>query len=92
MGSIIRKLELQALKDQLAASHDVCSSLAHEFETTALKGGQKAAIAHRWDKALKIDQGLQLALVLLERRDSESRIDAATRVAEKYFPSQCLMR
>lgn len=90
MESIIRKLELQSLKAQLAVSHSVCSSLAHEFETTTLKGDEKAAIAQRWDKALKEDRGLQLALVLLESRDDESKIDAATRVAEKYIPSQFL--
>ena len=90
MRSIILKLELQSLKAELAASHELCCSLAHEFETTTLTGGEKAAIAHRWDKALKEDHGLQLALVLLERRDSESEIDTATRVAEKFIPSQFL--
>jgi hypothetical protein len=77
METSVRELEIQTLKNQLALSHEVCSSLAHEFETETLTPDDKAAIAHRWDHALKERYGLQLALDLLERIDCESEIDAA---------------
>lgn len=75
--SMIRKLKVQYLKGQLAVSRNVCSSLAHEFETTGLTVDEKAAIAHRWDKALKESHGLQLALELLEKPARESKTNAA---------------
>jgi hypothetical protein len=90
MESLIHKLKAQSLKAHLAASRHVCSSLAREFETQSLTRDQKAAIAKRWEKALQETHGLQLAIGQLERRDSESIIDAATRVAEQYIPLQSL--
>jgi hypothetical protein len=77
LKSIIRKLEVQSLKARLALNPMACSCLADEFKLKTLTGDQKAAIARRWENALKERHGLQLALDLLERPARESKINAA---------------
>jgi hypothetical protein len=76
LKSIIRKLEVQSLKARLALNPMACSCLADEFKLKTLTGDQKAAIARRWENALKERHGLQLALDLLERPARESKINA----------------
>ena len=53
MEFIIRNLMVQNLKAQIALRRYVCEFLVREFQTPTLTTHEKAALAHRWDIALK---------------------------------------
>lgn len=66
MASIIRKLRVQLLQEEIEASRAYCALLVNQFET-ALTNGEKTKIAQRYDDALKHSQMMQLTMELLER-------------------------
>ena len=70
MASIIRKLRVHFLQEQIEASRAYCASLVNQFET-ALTNGEKTSIAQRYDDALKHTHMMQLTLELLERNKQE---------------------
>ena len=74
MEFIIRKLRVQNLTAQLALRRYVCEFLVREFQTPTLTTDERAAIAHRWDIALKEGYVFQFMLDLIERREKEERV------------------
>lgn len=72
MEDVIRKLRIQNLKAQVVLRQLLCASLAREFETASLTFDERAAIAHRWDEALKECYVLQLMVELMERQERTS--------------------
>jgi hypothetical protein len=74
MQSMFRKLRIQALKAKLELCQHQCASLAAEFET-ATSSGDKAAIAQRWDRALKENHAIQFKLATLEKLEKEKEAE-----------------
>ena len=72
MESVILQFRIQILKAQLDVCQLVCASLAKELHTARLTSEQKAALARRWDKALKESRGLQRAIDMLEGQETET--------------------
>jgi hypothetical protein len=71
-----RNLRIDTLKTQLDVCRFVCASLAKAAQADHLTPAEKAALAHRWDKALKEGRNLQLAIEILRGQETESRLAA----------------
>lgn len=71
MEFIIRKLRVQNLTAQVALRRYVCEFLVTEFQTPTLTTNERAAIARRWDIALKETYVFQFMLDLIERQKNE---------------------
>ena len=71
-----RNLRIDTLKTQLDVCRFVCASLAKAIQADHLTPEEKAALAQRWDKALKEGRNLQFALDMLRGQGTESRLDA----------------
>jgi len=76
LESAIRNLRIQTLKAQLNVCQLVCASLAKEIQSSSLTLEEKAALAHRWGKALNETRGLQHAIDTLEQQEVETRATA----------------
>jgi hypothetical protein len=73
LDSATRNLRIDTLKTQLEVCRLVCASLAKEIQVPYLTPEEKAALAHRWDKALKESRNLQFAIDTLQGQETESR-------------------
>ena len=71
MEPAIRKLTMQTYQAQIALRERMSESLAREFEEENLTLGQKATVAHRWDKILKEKHAFQFMLDLMEKQESK---------------------
>ena len=76
MEPVILQLRIQSLKAQLDVCQLVWASLARELHTSHLTSEQKAALNRRWDIALKESRDLQHAIDMLERQETETRVNA----------------
>ena len=71
-----RTLRIDTLKTQLDVCRFVCASLAKAIQADHLTPNEKAALAQRWDNALKEGRNLQLAIDMLRGQETESRFAA----------------
>jgi hypothetical protein len=76
MDYATRNLRIDTLKTQLDVCRFVCASLANAIRADHLTPEEKAALAHRWDKALKEGRNLQVAIDMLRGQETESRLAA----------------
>jgi hypothetical protein len=82
---IIRKLRVQKLTAQVALRRYVCEFLVREFQTPTLTIHERAALAHRWDIALKESYVFQLMLDLVERQKNEELGDVSRGTATPHL-------
>ena len=72
MESGIHDLRIDTLKTQLDVCQLVCASLDKELQDSSdLTLEEQAALAHRWDHALKESRSLQLAIDMLEGQETK---------------------
>ncbi|MFZ2021692.1 MAG: hypothetical protein WCC31_12285 [Terracidiphilus sp.] len=76
MESFVCKLRIRKIEQQLELCQHICEASAREFDTATLTALQWAAVAHRWDEALKASHVLQLTIDLLKRQEREERDEA----------------
>jgi hypothetical protein len=74
LDSATRNLRIDTLKTQRDVCRFVCASLAKEIQADNLTPMEKAALAQRWDKALKEGRNLQFAIDMLRGQETESRL------------------
>jgi len=82
---IILKLKVQNLKAQIALRRYVCEFLVREFQTPTLTTRERAAIADRWDIALKENYVFQLMLDLIERQNNGEPAEVSRSTATPYL-------
>jgi hypothetical protein len=73
LNSIIRRIKIRRLKEQLAFRQLKCAALAEKFESADLTTKQKAEITNHRADTLKESHSMQLAIDLLEREEREER-------------------
>lgn len=66
------KMRIRSLRRRHEICSNVCASLAAEFEIAAAND-EKAAIARRWQEAVKQSHSLQYQLEQLEKQEREKR-------------------
>jgi hypothetical protein len=72
LESGIHDLRIDTLKTQLDVCQLVCASLDKELQDSSdLTLEEQAALAHRWDHALKESRSLQLAIDMLEGQETK---------------------
>ena len=72
MESSIHDPRIDTLKTQLDVCQIVCASLDKELQDSSdLTLEEQAALAHRWDHALKESRSLQLAIDMLEGQETK---------------------
>ena len=72
MESAIHDLRIDTLKTQRDVCQLVCASLDKELQNSSdLTLEEQAALAHRWDHALKESRSLQLAIDMLEGQETK---------------------
>jgi hypothetical protein len=76
---------VQNLKAQIALRRYVCEFLVREFQTPTLTTHERAALAHRWDIALKESYVFQLMLDLTERQKNEELGEVSRSTATPYL-------
>jgi hypothetical protein len=64
-------LRVDTLKTQLDVCQIVCASLDKELQASHLTLEEQAALAHRWDNALKESRSLRLAIDMMEGQETE---------------------
>jgi hypothetical protein len=71
LESAIHDLRIDTLKTQRDVCQLVCASLDKELQASDLTLEEQAALAHRWDHALKESRSLQLAIDMLEGQETK---------------------
>lgn len=69
METLIRRLRIHFLSAQLELRRLKCTSLALEFEKTALSDQQKALLFRQWEATLKESHHLRFQLEQQQRED-----------------------
>ena len=71
LKSGIHDLRVDTLKTQMDVCQLVCESLDKELQASHLTLEEQAALAHRWDNALKESRSLRLAIDMMEGQETE---------------------
>jgi hypothetical protein len=75
LESVLRKLRIHSLKEQLETCRRECESFAEDFNVAGTFE-QKVAFARRWERAIKEAYAIEYLLDRMERKEQERNFDA----------------